>query len=107
MITLTPEASKELKQIAAAEGLEEQFVRLSIKGGGCAGFTYDMCFIPLSDDNDEVFTIDGIKFAIDSISIQYFEDTTVDYIDSLIGAGFKFLNPKATGSCGCGNSVSF
>ena len=111
MISLTELAKQKLTEIIESEGIDEPFLRLKIVGGGCAGFSYDMCFVPLSDkkDGDEVIDVDGstIKLLIDPISHQYLEDCTVDYQDSLIAAGFKFLNPKATGSCGCGNSVSF
>ncbi len=107
MISLTDLAKQKLKEIAEAEGLENQFVRVKIQGGGCAGFSYDMSFESESKDTDELIEIDGINLIIDPVSNQYLEDCTIDYLDSLIGAGFKFINPKATGSCGCGNSVSF
>lgn len=107
MIQLTDIAKQKLKEIAEAEGLENQFVRVKIQGGGCAGFSYDMGFEATAKDTDEVIEIDGVKLIVDPISHQYLEETTIDYLDSLIGAGFKFINPKATGSCGCGNSVSF
>lgn len=107
MIQLTDIAKEKLKEITASEGLENQFVRVKVQGGGCAGFSYDMGFEPVARDTDEVIEIDSIKIIIDPISNQYLEDCTIDYIDALIGAGFKFINPKATGSCGCGNSVSF
>lgn len=107
MIELTDIAKQKLKEIAESEGLVNQFVRVKVIGGGCAGFTYDMCFEELASELDEIEEIDGIKLAVDPISAQYLEGMTIDYLDSQFGAGFKFLNPNTKGSCGCGSSVSF
>jgi iron-sulfur cluster insertion protein len=108
MISLTDIAKQKLKEIAEAEGLANQFVRVKVIGGGCAGFSYDMYFEEKTSDADEIIEIEpDIKLAVDPLSLQYLEGVTIDYLDSQFGAGFKFLNPNVTGSCGCGNSVSF
>lgn len=108
MINLTDIAKQKLKEIAESEGLVNQFVRVRVVGGGCAGFSYDMCFEETVSELDEVIEIEPtIKVAIDPISLQYLEGITIDYLDSQFGAGFKFLNPNVKGSCGCGSSVSF
>lgn len=108
MINLTDIAKQKLKEIAESEGLADQFVRIKVIGGGCAGFTYDMCFEDVSSELDEIVEIEpGIKLSVDPISAQYLEGMTIDYLDSQFGAGFKFLNPNVKGSCGCGSSVSF
>ena len=107
MIELTDLAKQKLKEIIEDEGLKNQFIRLRIIGGGCAGYSNDMYFETEKQDTDELFEFDEIQIIIDPISYQYLDEVTIDYTDGLIGAGFKFINPKSTGSCGCGNSISF
>lgn len=106
MVTLTDKAKVRLREFAEAEGLTCS-VRVKIVGGGCAGFSYDMSFEEIVGETDEVFTDEEIKIIIDPLSLQYLENTTIDFLDGPFGAGFKFLNPNTTGSCGCGSSVSF
>jgi iron-sulfur cluster insertion protein len=111
MITITEKAAQKLIEISEAEGIGHYTVRAKIMGGGCAGFSYDMTFDDQTSDFDEVIELSQfektIKIVVDQISFQYLDGSTIDWIDGLIGTGFKFINPKATGSCGCGNSVSF
>lgn len=107
MIYLTEKAAAKLAEIADAEGIGHQTVRLKILGGGCAGFSYDMTFEEVINEVDEVFEIGPAKVVIDPLSFQYLDETTIDWEDHLLSAGFKFNNPNTTGSCGCGNSVQF
>jgi len=107
MISLTDKAQAMIKQISEAEGIGHLMVRVCIKGGGCSGFTHDMTFDNQVLDLDEVIIIDDISIIIDQISLQYLQGTVIDYQDHLMSSGFKFSIPKITGSCGCGNSVSF
>lgn len=107
MITVTELAIAKIKEISESEGIGHYTVRVSVKGGGCAGMTHDMVFEEKILDTDEVIEIEGIKVIIDQISFQYLENITIDYIDSLISAGFKFTSPDIKGSCGCGHSVSY
>lgn len=103
---LTKLAVDKIKEFADGEGLP-YIVRVKIVGGGCAGFTQDMFFDTNISDMDEQFDFEGIKLVVDSLSAQYLEGTTIDYIESQFGGGFKFINPNVTNSCGCGNSVGF
>lgn len=111
MITITEKAALKVIEIADSEGIGHYNVRIRIVGGGCAGFTYDMYYEDKISEMDEVVDVadhwGAIKIVIDPLSLQYLEQTTVDWQDSPFGAGFKFLNPAVTGSCGCGSSVSF
>lgn len=108
MIQLTEKAIKKIKEISEAEGLGHLTIRVGVKGGGCAGYTQDMFFEDRpAKEMDEVIEQDGITILIDPLSNQYMENTTIDWVDSMFGAGFKFLNPNVTGSCGCGSSVTF
>lgn len=106
MITLTEKANAKLREFAEAEGLDLS-IRVKVIGGGCAGFSYDMTFDEVVGEVDEVTDVDGVKIIIDPLSYQYLDGTTIDFLDGPFGAGFKFLNPNTTGSCGCGSSVSF
>lgn len=106
MIQLTEKAVIKAKEIAESEGLALS-IRLRVIGGGCAGFTNDMFFDDQVSDADEVIEQDGVKIVVDPMSFQYLDGSTVDYIDSQFASGFKFINPNATGSCGCGSSVSY
>lgn len=111
MISITEKAAAKVKEISDSEGIGHYSVRVKVMGGGCAGFTYDMFYEDKASDMDEVVEFKDIdpdiKLIIDPISFQYLEDTTIDWLESSFGGGFKFLNPNVTGSCGCGNSVSF
>lgn len=107
MITVTDRAAGKVREIAEAEALAEQGLRLRVVGGGCAGFTYDLFFEDQTSEDDENFESNGVKLFVDPISFQYLENTEIDYVEGVHGAGFKFNNPNTTGSCGCGSSVKF
>lgn len=106
MLTLTDLAKAKIIEIAEAEGLKPS-VRVKIIGGGCAGFQYDMFYDDKPLDLDEVFKFGEVELIIDPVSSQYFENVEIDFLDAMINGGFKFNNPDATGSCGCGKSISF
>lgn len=106
MIGLTPTAATKVKEIRDAEGLAGQGLRVRVIGGGCSGFQYDLFFEDEVSDFDEIFEVDGVKLYVDMMSYQYLQGTEIDYVEGLHGAGFKFLNPKATATCGCGSSFS-
>jgi iron-sulfur cluster insertion protein len=106
MIQLTSKASDKVKEIREAESLGEQGLRVRVIGGGCSGFTYDLFFEDETTEFDSVFESDGIKLYVDMMSYQYLEGTEIDYVEGLHGAGFKFQNPQAKGTCGCGSSFS-
>ena len=84
----------------------DQFVRVSVKAGGCSGLSYDMSFDDKVIDGDEIFEDKGIKVVCDVRSLLYLMNTTLDFSDGLNGKGFQFVNPNATRTCGCGESFS-
>ncbi len=106
MITLTAKAIRKIKEIAAADDIKTLILRAKVVGGGCAGFSYDLYFEEKIADMDEVFENDGITIVADMLSHQYLEGVEIDYVEGIIGAGFKFLNPNVKGTCGCGSSFS-
>jgi iron-sulfur cluster insertion protein len=106
MITMTEKAAQKVKEIAEAENLLGQGLRLRVIGGGCSGFSYDLYFEDTPTELDEQFESLGVKLFIDPLSFQYLEDTQIDYVEELHASGFKFSNPNVKGTCGCGSSFS-
>ncbi|MBW1754804.1 MAG: iron-sulfur cluster insertion protein ErpA [Deltaproteobacteria bacterium] len=106
MLNLTTRAAEKVKEIQGAEGLAEQGLRVRVIGGGCAGFSYDLFFEDETTEMDETFTSHGISIYVDMMSVQYVEGTEIDYVEGLQGAGFKFVNPQAKQTCGCGSSFA-
>ena len=107
MITVTERASAKVREIAAGDNMASYVVRLRVVGGGCAGFQYDMYFDEKEPSElDETFTDKDVTMLVDPLSLQYLDGTEVDYVTTQTEEGFKFLNPNAKGSCGCGSSFS-
>ncbi len=106
MITITEKAAAKVTEIAKEEDLGGQGLRLRVIGGGCAGFSYDLYFEDKPTDMDESFEDKGVKLYIDPLSYQYLDGTEIDYVETLHGSGFKFVNPNVKSTCGCGSSFS-
>jgi iron-sulfur cluster assembly accessory protein len=106
-IELTPKAVEMVKRTRAKEGLGDGYgLRVSVVGGGCSGFQYSMNFDVERNESDTVVQFDGVDVLIDEVSLPYVAGTTLDFVEGLHGAGFKFNNPKAARICGCGSSFS-
>ena len=103
MITLTPGAISKVKSILA-ERKEEAGLRIAVTGGGCSGFQYQMTLDKEPRLDDKVMDMDGLRIFVDTRSLLYLNGTSVDYVDGVNGSGFKFDNPNAKASCGCGES---
>lgn len=107
MITLTERASAEVKRIISEQGLPDgSALRVGVKGGGCSGFSYTLGFDDQVGDTDQVSQVGDVRVVCDPKSFLYLNGTEIDYEDGLMGRGFKFGNPNATNSCGCGESFS-
>lgn len=105
-ITFTNGAMQELKRLIETLSIgEEQGLRIGVKGGGCAGLSYLLAFDHKEDD-DSVYTVDGIKVLIKKPSLMYLVGMEVDWEDGLNNKGFTFNNPNASDTCGCGESFS-
>jgi iron-sulfur cluster assembly accessory protein len=105
MITLTDKAVEKVREIMDSQGQAEAGLRIYIAGGGCSGFKYGMALDTEAAPDDEVYTFDGLKVFVDSMSFPYLKGANVDYVeDALLGQGFKVENPNAVSSCGCGQS---
>lgn len=105
MIKLSDNARQEVTRLMGQQK-PGSFLRVGVRGGGCSGLTYDVKFDDHQDEFDRVFDFDGLKVVCDSKSLVYLDEMTVDYSNELVGGGFRFVNPNATGSCGCGTSFS-
>jgi iron-sulfur cluster assembly accessory protein len=105
-VKLTPTAIEMVRKMLAKEGLgPEQGLRIGVVGGGCSGFQYSLNF-DTSKEGDRVTDFGGVRVMVDEESIQYIAGTTLDYVEGLHGAGFRFDNPRAGRTCGCGSSFS-
>jgi iron-sulfur cluster assembly accessory protein len=104
LITLTNDAVGQLRTMIEKKGNPSLGLRVWVQPGGCSGFSYGMALddAPLSDD--VISEVEGLKVIVDSFSAGHLQGAKVDYVDSLMGAGFTVLNPNAVSSCGCGHS---
>ena len=103
-IEVTESAQKHINKILVLENSE--FFRITVLGGGCAGFQYKFDFSKKVNDDDIVFEYKNAKVLIDKTSIELLKGSKIDYVKELIGSNFKISNPQASSSCGCGTSFS-
>ena len=103
-VTLTDKAVEMVKDAMQREGLAGYGIRIGVMGGGCSGFQYSMDFENVPKDGDVTMEQDGVRLFVDAMSSMYLQGVTVDYVVGLQGAGFKFNNPNAKSTCGCGSS---
>lgn len=110
MVTLTPRAVAKIKEIILKQSngnntAEAKSLRVSVHGGGCSGFQYSLSLEEQEPTaEDKVFEFDGLKVFVDQKSLLYLMGVEIDYVEDLVHPGFKFNNPNATGTCGCGES---
>lgn len=105
-LSLSDLAVEKVKETMAKQGVSEGGLRVSVVGGGCSGFQYSLGLDASAREDDIVVEQDGVKLFVDPISQQYVHGTMLDYVNGLHGAGFKFVNPNASRTCGCGSSFS-
>ncbi len=105
-LTLTPAAIAKVKEIMAQQTPVPTGLRVGVVGGGCSGFSYSMQFENGPGAMDKTFEYDGLKVYIDATSLMYLQGASVDYLETLEGAGFKFENPNVKSTCGCGSSFN-
>lgn len=103
-ISLSANAAEQIKQIMKAQNAA--YLRVSVVGGGCSGFSYKFDLENDAADDDLRLERDGATVLIDPMSIDFLKDSEIDYVDELIGASFQVKNPNATAACGCGVSFS-
>ncbi len=106
-VNFTAKALEMVKDAMSRENLSGYGIRVGVVGGGCSGFQYSMDFENAARDGDATFEQDGITVYVDPMSSMYLQGVTVDYVVGLQGAGFKFNNPNARNTCGCGQSFTY
>ncbi|MGE6219555.1 HesB/IscA family protein [Nubsella zeaxanthinifaciens] len=107
MITITDKAKSKIDDLMHDSQLgADYFLRVSVKGGGCSGLSYNLDFDNEEKVGDQFFEDKGVKIALDMKSFLYLAGTELDFSDGLNGKGFNFINPNASRTCGCGESFS-
>ncbi len=104
ILTVTPSAVSIIKNLLQQREIPNHALRVFVTGGGCSGMQYGMAFQEEAEAGDTVVEADGVRLLIDTTSMVYLKGATVDYVDTLIGGGFRIDNPNAASSCGCGHS---
>ena len=104
-VTMTESAAKRIMELALQEN-ETPSLRVSVRGGGCSGFSYDFAFDANSSGDDVIIERDGAAVLVDAVSLIYLEGSQIYFVEDLIGQSFQIQNPNATSSCGCGTSFS-
>ncbi len=106
LITVTPKAAEKIHEFMKEEKENPEYLRVYVQGGGCSGLSYGMGFETKPEDDDTVIEESGVKIIVDSYSQDSLKGANIDYIESLMGSGFKINNPNVTKSCSCGSSFS-
>jgi len=104
-VTMTPAASERVSTFLANRG-KGLGLRLGIKTTGCSGLAYVLEFVDTLNEDDELYTIDGVNIIIDAKSLVHLAGTELDFVKEGLNEGFKFTNPNAKGECGCGESFN-
>lgn len=105
-VNLTDSAITKVKEIMATQDPLPAGLRIGVVGGGCSGFQYSMSFENAAGMMDKVVRFEDLKVFVDATSAMYLNGCTVDYVETLEAAGFKFDNPQVKSTCGCGSSFS-
>lgn len=103
-ITLLPAAIRKVQSLFVERNLTGHALRVFVAGGGCSGMQYGMAIEKETGEFDSVYEFEGVKVVVDPTSLMYLNGATVDYVDNLMGGGFRIDNPNAVASCGCGHS---
>ena len=106
MITLTSIAAEKVRELLANRGTPQTGLRVGVRGGGCSGNSYFMEFCDAEAPEDQVIESNGVRLVVDSRSAMLLGGTEVDYVEGLMGTGFKFNNPNVRHNCACGESFS-
>lgn len=105
-ISITDSAARQIAKIVEREGNAALNLRIAVSGGGCSGFQYGFTLDDMINDDDHVFTREGVQVVVDEISLELLAGAEVDYVTAMIGSSFQIRNPNASSSCGCGSSFS-
>ncbi|HUF74677.1 MAG TPA: iron-sulfur cluster assembly accessory protein [Longimicrobiales bacterium] len=113
MVTMTRTATEKVQDFMQEHGQAAQTgqagqagLRVAVLPGGCSGFQYGLNIEDGPEDDDEILELGGVKVFVDPFSAQYLQGVEIDYVSSMMGQGFTFRNPNASGGCGCGSSFT-
>lgn len=106
MLNITSTAETKIAELLSRHEDPELALRISVVGGGCSGFQYDMAFDKARDNDEVISTGEKIRVLVDPMSYRYLDGTELDFVETLQGAGFAFQNPNAKRTCGCGKSFA-
>jgi iron-sulfur cluster insertion protein len=106
MMKLETSAVEKLREIIAEENNPNIMLRVFVQGGGCSGFSYGFTLDETQNEDDFDFAYEEIKVLVDAMSMQYLQDSAIDYREDAMGASFVINNPQAVTTCGCGSSFS-
>lgn len=101
---VTPTAVQTIQNLLEQRQLPEYYLRVFVAGGGCSGLQYGMSFEAQPEENDTVVEVNDVRLVVDPTSLDYLHGSTIDFVDSLMGGGFRIDNPNSAGGCGCGKS---
>jgi iron-sulfur cluster assembly accessory protein len=104
VLNVTPAAVDVIRNLLVQRNIPGYALRVFVSGGGCSGLQYGMAFEEKPRDFDAVVDVDNVRLVIDPTSLMYLQGATIDFVDSLMGGGFRIENPNAVSSCGCGHS---
>ena len=105
-VKLTEAAVAQVKKVIQEQGFQDYLFSIRVVPAGCSGLGYDLNMVREAKPGDVTWEQDGVKIATDALSSKYLTGTEIDFVSSVTGAGFKFINPNAKSSCGCGTSFS-
>ena len=105
-VSLSASAAKRVQQLAVGEGNPNLMLRLAVSGGGCSGFSYGFSLDAETTTDDRVFEFHGAKLVVDDVSLELLQGAEIDYVEDLLAASFRVVNPNAKSTCGCGTSFS-
>lgn len=104
VLYVTPTAAQTIQSLLQQREIPDYYLRVFVAGGGCSGLQYGMAFEAEADANDTVVETADVKLVVDPTSLGYLHGSTIDFVDSLMGGGFRIDNPNSAGGCGCGKS---
>lgn len=103
-LSVTPLAAAKIKELLEARNIPGYALRVFVSGGGCSGLQYGMAFEGNPQEFDTLVESEGVRLVVDPTSLMYLSGSTIDFVDSLMGGGFRIENPNAVSTCGCGSS---
>src|SRR5205814_404518 len=104
LLSITEPAAEQLARLLQERKVPNHALRVFVAGGGCSGMQYGMAFVESPGDFDTVIETHGVRLVVDPTSAMYLEGARIDFVDNLMGGGFRIENPQAVATCGCGHS---